>query len=382
VRIRPIVTLVAACAAVIAGSSTAALAQTAPNAPTGGFGASPAHPDPADLATRAYFKPVLSPGGTATDELEVTSSSDSPRQLLIYPVDGLTGQTSGAVYANRDNRAKKAGTWVTSSISALSLPPHGDQLVPFTVHAPADATPGDHLAGLAVEDANPGHSAGQFSVTEVFRTVVGVDITVPGPAEPSLHLGALGLKALPGTGVAALSVHIGDNGRKLIKPLLRVSMRGPNGYRRTVTRNLDTILPGDTIAYPFLWPDGLARGSYHVVVRASGAPASVTAAATLRLGAPLRGTSGRSAPSSSGIPLLLIVLTVIGPIAIGVGLWLLRRHRDRALAQRLARRRQWLAAARRNQPFPDDAVAWSAEDPFAPARALGGADKDLDLPVR
>lgn len=377
-RIRSIIILVVACAAVLAGTSAAAVAQTAP---TGGFGAAPAHPDPADLATRAYFKPVLSAGGTTTDELEVSSSSDTPRQLLIYPVDGLTGQTSGAVYANRDNRAKKAGTWVTPSITALSLAPHAQQLVPFTVRVPADASPGDHLAGLAVEDANPTRSPGQFSVTEVFRTVVGVDITVPGPAEPSLRLGALGLKALPGTSVAALSIHIGDNGRKLIKPLLHVAMRGPNGYRRTVTRNLDTILPGDTIAYPFLWPDGLGRGSYHVVVRASGAPASVTAAATLRLGAPLRGTSGRNAPSSSGLPILLIVLAVVGPVAVGVGVWLLRRHRDRALALRLARRRAWLAA-RRDQAVSDRSVAWSVDDPFEPSRVLSGPDKDLDLPVR
>lgn len=378
-RIRSFIILVAACAAVIVGGSSAAFAQTAP---TGGFGAAPAHPDPADLATRAYFKPVLNAGGTASDELEVTSTSDTARQLLIYPVDGLTGQTSGAVYANRDTRTRKAGAWVTPSISALSLPPHGQQLVPFTVHAPADATAGDHLAGIAVEDANPTRSPGQFSVTEVFRTVVGVDITVPGPAAPSLHLGKLGLKALPGTGVAALSVSIGDNGHKLIKPLLRVSMRGPSGYRRTVTRNLDTILPGDTIAYPFLWPDGLARGSYHVAVRASGAPVAVTSSATLQLGAPLRGTSGRSAPTSSGLPILIIVLTVIAPVALGVAVWLLRRHRDRALARRLARRRAWLAAERRGQPVPGDAVAWSADDHVEPRRILDGADKDLDLPVR
>jgi Bacterial protein of unknown function (DUF916) len=379
VRIR-ILILAAACAAAMVGSgATAASAQTAP---TGGFGAAPAHPDPADLATRAYFKPVLTPGGTASDELEVTSTSDAPVQLLIYPVDGLTGQTSGAVYANRDNRAKKAGTWVAPSISALSLPPHGQQLVPFTVRAPANATPGDHLAGLAVEDANPSRSGGQFSVTEVFRTVVGVDITVPGPAEPALRVGTLGLKALPGTNVAALSVQIGDSGRKLVKPLLRVSMRGPNGYRRTFARNLDTILPGDTIAYPLLWPDSLARGTYHVVVRATGAPTPVTRAATVRLGVALRGTSGGGVPTSSGIPILIIVLGVTGAVAVGLGLWLLRRYRDRALARRLARRRTLLSAARRDQRFSPRAPARATEDPVGSDGVAIGTDEDLDLPVR
>ena len=121
-------------------------------------------------------------------------------------------------------------------------------------------------------------------MTEVFRTVVGVDIVVPGPAQADLRLSGLGLKALPGTDVASLTIHIADRGRKLVKPLLAVSLRGPNNYRRAIDRQLDTILPGDTIAYPFLWPDSLLAGTYHVVVHATGAPHAVSVAATLQLG--------------------------------------------------------------------------------------------------
>ena len=317
--VRVAVVGVCVAASLVATSPGGAYAQTA----TGGFGAAPAHPDPADPATRAYFKPVLAPGASFSDEVLVTSASDTPLQLLISAVDGLTGQTSGAVYANRDAPVTKAGAWVTPSISALSLAPGAQALVPFTIKVPAAATPGDHLAGLAVENANPQRSSGQFAVTTVIRTVVGVDITVPGPAEAGLRLGRLALKALPGTGVATLSMQLGDNRGKLVKPLVAVSLRGPGRYRHGVTRQLDTILPGDTIAYPFIWPDSLVPGIYHVVIRATGGPQPILRQADLRLGTALHGATHPNLPNNtSGFPiawvlaigLALILATVIGSL--------------------------------------------------------------------
>ena len=313
-------------AALVATSLGVASAQTA----TGGFGAAPAHSNPADPATRAYFKPVLAPGASFSDEVLVTSASDTPLQLLVSAVDGLTGQTSGAVYANRDAPVTKTGAWVTPSISALSLAPHAQALVPFTVSVPAGATPGDHLAGVAIENANPQRSGSQFAVTTVIRTVVGVDITVPGPAEAGLRLGKLALKALPGTGVATLSMQLGDNRGKLVKPLVAVSLRGPGGYRRSVTRQLDTILPGDTIAYPFIWPDSLVPGDYYVVIRATGGPEPIVRQVDLRLSTVLHGATHPSLPNNtSGFPLawaLAIGLALILAIVIGSRI---RRHRGR-----------------------------------------------------
>ncbi len=356
------VLVVAACVAVclVGTSGGQALAQTS----TGGFGAAPAHPDPADPVTRAYFKPVLAPGATSTDEVLVTSTSGTPLQLLISAVDGLTGQTSGAVYANRDAPIQKAGAWVSPSISALSLAPHAQQLVPFTVRVPAGATAGDHLAGIAVQDANPRPpSGGQFSVTTVIRTVIGVDITVPGPAEAGLRVGALALKGLPGTSVATLSIQLGDDRGKLVKPLLSVSLRGPANYQRHLDRQLDTILPGDTIAYPFIWPDSLASGLYHVTVRATGGPQPIVREATLRLGTALHGATHPNLPSTSSFPLAWAIALAAVLVIITLT-WLVRRRRrgryqpTRPPPDRII---EWRAAAE-SEPEP------THEDPNLPRR--------------
>jgi hypothetical protein len=358
-------------ASVVVGLSAA----TAAADPNGGFGAAPANPNPNDPATRAYFKAVLAPGQTYTDEVLVTSTSDTALSLLISPVDGLTGQTSGAVYANREAPVKKAGTWVTPSISALSLAPNSQALVPFRVTVPTGARPGDHLAGIAVENANPQKPAsGQFAVTEVFRTVIGVEVTVPGAAQAHVHLGKLALKALPGTKVATLTIVLGDNGRKLVKPLLAVSLRGPGSYRRKVNRQLDTILPGDTIHYPLIWPDSLAAGTYHATVRATGGVSAVTVAATLQLGKTLRGATNPNLPTTSHTLRWVILLGVtIGLLAlVWLGTWRAKVRRRRrgppteailapsdGRASRRGRRRD----TRRGEPSDEELepVRWRAD---------------------
>src|ERR1700749_1942775 len=65
------------------------------------FSVRPGHFDPADPVQRAYFKHAAPPGQSFSDDVVVTNAASVPVTLRVYPVDGLTGQTSGAVYANR-----------------------------------------------------------------------------------------------------------------------------------------------------------------------------------------------------------------------------------------------------------------------------------------
>jgi hypothetical protein len=295
---------------------------------TGGFGAAPAHSDPADPATRAYFKPVVARGGSLRDQVQLTSTSNQPIRLIVSSVDGLTGQTSGAVYANRQDPVTKAASWVRPAVGSLTLAPHSRQIVDFTVSVPESAAPGEHLAGLAFEDADPHKSAGQFGVTQVVRTVVGVDVIVSGPAAPHIRLGGIGLAALAGLHYATLTIHIGDDGRKVVKPRLHVALAGPSGYHRSLSRTLDTILPGDTIAYPYVWPDDLAAGDYVVEVSATNGSEREVATANLHLGAALKGTTKPGVTVSAStvpigaIPLALSsagVLTVVLFVGFRVG---------------------------------------------------------------
>ena len=308
----------------------------AASAAGGGITVRPAHHDPADPATKAYFKPVVTPGASFTDQVIVGNSSDQPIDVIVSPVDGVTGQTSGAVYANRQDPVRETGAWITVGVTALTVAPHQEVPVAFTARVPSDAAPGDHLAGLAFEDANPQTSGGSVQVKKIMRTVVGVQLRVSGPATFHADVDRVALQSLGSPGAATAVVTVGNDGRALGKPDLTVRLTRPGGYDRTMTRKLDTILPGDTIDYPWAWPDELIAGTYDVTVTAVGGGSTVTKHFTVRVGKALPGPGTPSSPrppadatrSSGGIPSwAFLVATALAGL---VGGFVLRRRPGRS----------------------------------------------------
>jgi len=317
-------------AALVAAVAIVPAATAAPQ--IGGFGVRPAHFDPKVPATRAYFIHTVKPGSTFQDQIAVTSSDRQPLELYVYPVDGLTGETSGAVYGNRGARLAETGRWLTPKLSHLTVPAGKTVLVPFKVVVPRAATPGDHLAGLAFQRVDAGKSKGTFSVTQVLRAVVGVLIRVPGKATFQPHLSSLGLKSVAGTNVASVLVGLGDAGRKLGKTKLTVALKGPDGYAKTVGRRLDTILPGDHIHYPLVWPDTLAPGTYSVSATATGGAQPVSFHSRVALGHKLTGSVTVPAPaaaatSHTGLPWWTLIAALAAGVLLAVGFARVRSHR-------------------------------------------------------
>jgi hypothetical protein len=306
-----------ALALVVGTASVMAAPASAGAAGLGGLSVRPAHFDPAKPASRAYFTRAVPRGGSFTDAVVVSNTSSAPLTVYVYPVDGLTGVTTGSVYANRQDGRNRAGKWLRVATRTLRVTAHREVAVAFTARVPSSARAGDHLAGIAVENAVPVHSAGKFSVTEVTRAVVGVLVTVPGAAKPSLQLAGLALRPLPGTSLASVVVTLGDTGGKLCKPTLKIALGG-----QTVQRRLDTILPGDRIDFPFPWPHRLGAGTYATTATGSGCGATTVMRASTHLGTTLVGANGRvdqpaAAKPASSTPWWPLPLVAIGGLLAG-----------------------------------------------------------------
>ena len=242
------------------------------------FGVRPAH------GTRSYFVERLRPGRAGRDAVVVTSASRTTERLAVYPVDGLTSETSGAVYSNRGEPLGGAGRWIVPGATSVTLGPGQSRTVPFEVRVPHGVVPGDHLGGIAIERAGAPSRSG---LTGVFRTVVGVLVDVPGRAAFAPRVTSAVVDPIPGTDDAAVRIGLVDASGLLGKPQLGVTLEGPSGYRRTVSHRLDTILPDEPIDYQLPWPDGLAAGRYEIVVRASGGGHTDTLRASTTLARPL-----------------------------------------------------------------------------------------------
>ena len=315
-RLKTISLLATACAVAFG-----VLVPTASAATIGGFGARPAHYDPSNPATRAYFIRTVARGGAFTDQVIVSNTEGKPVTLRVYPVDGLTGATSGVVYGNRQDRLQGAGQWVTPASTEVTVPPRSEITVAFRVKVPKSAGAGQHLAGLALEDIHSGKSAGRFSVTEVLRTVVGIEVAVPGANRSRLSLQNFSIAPIEGTTYPSVVVGLTNAGTNLCKPALSVSLNGPGGVQRA-TRQLDTVLPGDSIPYPFVWPHSLAAGSYTANITATGCGPRVTLRGSASLGAKLVRSTVPPAdvrPPSGGstVPWWPIALVGFGGIVVG-----------------------------------------------------------------
>jgi hypothetical protein len=307
---RYLVASIAAAGALAVMGVAASTSVAATPSPTGGFSVRPVEFNPNVPATRAYFIVTATRGTSFTDHIAIVNSNAQPIELLAYPVNGLTGTTSGDVYANRQDARVSTGAWLTHATESINVPADSPVVEAFTVKVPKNATPGDHLAGMAFQAAQHTVGGGHFAITEIVREVVGIEIIVRGSASKRIAVRGASLAALPGTNFPAVVVKLANTGRVLCQPVLTVSLKGAGQKALVVSRPLDTVLPADSIAYPFEWPRALAAGSYATTVKVVGCGPAVTLQNVTKLTSSLR----RVLPIAT-------VLAIVGPPSSALGWW-------------------------------------------------------------
>ncbi|MDQ8044765.1 MAG: DUF916 domain-containing protein [Patulibacter sp.] len=299
-------------------------------APTiGGFSARALGPN-GDVTPQTYFQETLAPGATFHGELLVTSTSKRAQALKVYSVDGLTGNTTGTVYANESDPRTGASQWITPTKATLHMLKKSDRTIGFTVKVPDDATPGDHVGAIALESKKkPKVSKGQFGVNEIIRVAVAVSIHVTGNSSAALTVDNLTIKALAGTQIPSIGMQLRNTGQLLCRPALAVELSQNGTVLGSVNRQLDTILPGADIAYPLPWPKPLASGTYHAKVNLTGCGAPATTEADLVLKGNLAGSVARPGPNTlpdsgnGGVPIWAMVLGIL--VALVAGILIARR---------------------------------------------------------
>jgi len=314
--------------AVLIGAAVPATAGA--EAELGGFSARPLDPS-GNPALRSYFKWHVRRGGRYVGVLLVSNAEKVTVHLRVYPVDGLTGTTSGAVFPTGQAPLRRDGRWLTPDLTKITIPPLSHTTLRFTARVPAGARPGDHIAAVVLENTDhPRTAHGSIAIIQVIRSAVAVEMRVAGPTHRALATTGLTLRSLPGTQIASAVVNLANTGDLLCKPRLSVSIAQGGSAAVTVTRQLDLILPGDSIPFPLAWPRPLAAGTYQMSAVARGCGPVSSLHRSVSLGTSLRGNSPTgpvpvgAAPAHGSTPWLLIVL--VGGVGVFLG-WLLSRRR-------------------------------------------------------
>lgn len=221
--------------------------------------------EPGSTIDGGFITLKVGAGGTASGHFYATNTGNRDAQLTVYAADGLTGDTTGIVYSGAGEAKHDAGNWLSPSTRGILLRADDSRRVDFSLHVPSGTVPGDHVGGIVLEQRRTGGA-----ISQVVRNVVPVLVDVSGSAGYSIDLRSAMVTDLPGTTLPAVTVKMRNDGRRICRPTLSVSLTGPGERDAPVVRSLDAILPGDNVPYPLPWPRELDSGNYTAVVTATG----------------------------------------------------------------------------------------------------------------
>jgi hypothetical protein len=232
--------------------------------------------------------------------------------------------------------------WITYPTKEMVLGPRDALAIDFKVAVPADTPPGEYLAALVIENAEPLRGSGTIAVDQVNRNAIAVAIHVPGERTPALAIGDVRQQEL--SGLTVVSFAIRNPGNVHLRPAGEFVLRNGAGDEIAASSvAMDTVYAGTSTLLEAPALELLEPGEYCAELtltdRKTGATDSTnclafTIVAPAGSGLPLGDlpTSVLDAIGGSGptLPVLFLVLLMLGAGA--TILVLARRRRRPALA--------------------------------------------------
>lgn len=246
-----------------AASAAPASAATASTASSASWSVAPA--DEMGPDGRISLRHELDAGATASDRIAVSNHGAQAVEYLVAAGDGMVG-ASGA-FDIRQGEPERGGAWITvgglDERGTVAVEPGATVVLPLEIAVPADATPGDHPAGVVVGLA----STSAEGVQVQHRMGVRLHLQVTGELAPSLHAEVLGTgydwswnPFEPGT--AEVRVAVENTGNVRVSPGVATTLGGPFGLlsERSGAAEAVELLPGDRTvvtasvpAWPLVW---------------------------------------------------------------------------------------------------------------------------------
>jgi hypothetical protein len=286
------------------------------------------------LDGRTSFSYEASDGSVINDHIALVNISAQPLTLLLYATDAT--DATGGTLAYQPLAAKHVGAslWLAlpevNGSAEIRVKARSQLILPFQVRVPANASPGDHTAGIAVGLVANVEGKSTKNLKFEQRVVAEVSVRVSGTAVAKLDVEKLNARYRNswnpfGRGSVVLSYLVRNTGNVNLGAAQIVKLSGLFGTLGTVPKlpKIAVLLPGDSAKFAVhiggVWPEVLLTGS--VKVTPAGIPNTVVP--TLH--------SISASTRVWAIPWALIILIVI-VIAFAYGL---RRYlRKRAATRR------------------------------------------------
>jgi hypothetical protein len=298
---------------------------------TVGLAIAPAKADGPDGRTRFSYK--VDPGQTVNDRVLVSNVGTKTLKITLLATDAFNAEDGSYALQDTRQKASDAGSWVRfdggKRSMTLRLAPHESRNLAFQLAVPANASPGDHPAGVI---ASATFGDGQLEVER--RIATRLYARVSGNLQPVLtassYSAAYNGSWNPFDGSVTVTATIANSGNVALSGIVDVTTRTWFGLAAgtPVQAELSELLPGSsrTVSYQV---NGVGQVGYvmpHLL---------------------LRSAVGADSPNPGPLPVIerdafLIAMPWLLLVAIvaGVGVWLLLRWRRRREEQYAV---EWMA---------------------------------------
>ncbi len=209
---------------------------------------------------RSWMELELAPGTVVDEHLSIHNLSEADVTFRLDAQDGYFTDGGRFNMLPSGGESIGAGTWI-EIVDEVPVEAGAVVVIPFTVHVPEDATPGDHAAGIAASVQSLGTGADGTELTVESRVGFRVMTRVSGGLDPALELGTVNADYHlnwnpfePGSMEVTFVVRNTGNTRVRFVPEMSVL-----GVRSTSSSDAAIeMLPGDertiSLAAPGVWP--------------------------------------------------------------------------------------------------------------------------------
>jgi dihydroorotate dehydrogenase (fumarate) len=201
--------------------------------------------------TRTRFNYQVEPGQHIEDLYLVRNTGTTAQKVTVFATDAYNTETGGYGLLETVETPVDAGSWVTfeggRARVELELASGASQLLRFSVDVPADASPGDHAAGIVVSALSP---QGEILVDR--RVATRLYVRVPGDLQPSLTIASIeagyGFSLNPLDGSVDVTYTVRNAGNIALEGRVAIGVNTYFGIGAApvLTQELTELLPGSS----------------------------------------------------------------------------------------------------------------------------------------
>lgn len=173
------------------------------------------------------FYVEMEPGERGRIDILLAAEADEPVEAVTYVADVVSPPNGGFALAPVDEPLTEPAAWLDLVGDPITL--ETGEIVTRTVEiaVPANAEPGQYVAGLALATTDPVPVPGADGVGQLVRATAAIAITVPGDFETGFDLGE---PAFAGTGSrGAIQVPVANTGAVPVSPQGTLILEGVDG---------------------------------------------------------------------------------------------------------------------------------------------------------